>query len=499
VLVCGFDIAHHAMWRDEMQPWLFARDSSSILDLFKNMRYETHPRLWYMILWVVSRVWTNPGAMQVTHLLVIASAVALFVRYCPLPFHLKIPTVFGYYFVYEWGAMSRNYALGVLFCFAACVLFPKRDKGYWPLAVTLFLATQANHFAALLAMAIGGILILEAIIDPEVRARIGARKLEIALCLFLVYGGALLAFWIGIPQPDAGASNFDLSISSGAKILHAFAALWDGFVPLPEPTLLGSWGWGMIGHTLLGPAWHHALLGMLLFPLTVAFFWRSRFMIFAYLGGACMLLALAFVKYDDFARHNGHFYIWFLICIWLAYYFPAPGSPRNPRPFALNLSQKLLFSSLMVVLLFDSAFLSIAGYLYPFSCSKDVADYIDQHNLKQLPIFGYPDYEAMPVAGYAGVKIYYPDTHRWGSFIIENNKRQVHWTEGQVVTAINEFAAQGHPDFLVLLDAPILIEKDYHVFELQQWGNFQKLRSFYPCMQGDEIYWLYRYTVHPPG
>jgi len=28
-------------------------------------------------------------------------------------------------------------------------------------------------------------------------------------------------------------------------------------------------------------------------------------------------------------------------------------------------------------------------------------------------------------------------------------------------------------------------------------GNLHKLASFYPCMVGDEIYWIYRYTAAP--
>ncbi len=140
-----------------MQPWLFARQSDSIADLLKNLHYETHPRLWYLILFGVSRFTANPAAAQAANFLIIGAAMTLFVWFCPMRFYIKALTVFGYYFVYEWGSTSRNYALGVLFCFAFCAAFRKREKGLLPLALLLFLASQSNLCATAIA---GGLAFL---------------------------------------------------------------------------------------------------------------------------------------------------------------------------------------------------------------------------------------------------------------------------------------------------------------------------------------------------
>ncbi len=498
VLLCGFDIAHHAMWRDEMQPWLFARDSSSIPNLLANLRYETHPRLWYFILFVVSRFTAHPEAMQVVHLLVISSAMALFIRYCPMPFYLKAATVFSYYFVFEWGAMSRNYSLGILFCFAFCARFPKRDKGYLALAAILFLATQANQFAALLSGALATVLAVEAWLKPALRERVRAHKIEAVSSLLLVYGGVLLAFWIGIAQPDAFQPNYSLSFDPITKISHGLTAVWDGFMPLPELHLLSSWGWGMTGHALLGK--DHPAFGFIMAAGSVLFFWRMRPMLWIYLCGAAPLFLIACVKSDDYARHTGHFFVWFLICLWLAWYYPARTKSGKPRPFRPSLVQIAFFCSILSVQLFDTIYVSAAGYYFPFSCGKQVAEYIKDNHLSGLPVFGYPDFECVPVSGYADIRIYYPDTHRWGSFIIENNKRQTNWNLNQVLDAVNEFASQGNRDFLVLLCRPLMTEENGRLYALTRVGNLQQIASFYPCMQGDEIYWLFRYqSPAPPG
>ncbi len=39
-------ILTHALWQDEWQAWLLARDSRSLAELFHNLRYEGHPALW---------------------------------------------------------------------------------------------------------------------------------------------------------------------------------------------------------------------------------------------------------------------------------------------------------------------------------------------------------------------------------------------------------------------------------------------------------------------
>lgn len=42
-------IMYHENWRDEAQSWLIARELG-LIDIFKQMKYEGHPALWYLIL-----------------------------------------------------------------------------------------------------------------------------------------------------------------------------------------------------------------------------------------------------------------------------------------------------------------------------------------------------------------------------------------------------------------------------------------------------------------
>lgn len=77
-------IANHEMWRDELQAWMIARDSSSLSDLFRNLRYEGHPGLWHSCLYFITRFTRNPIAMQFFHLLLATGVIFIFTRFSPL-------------------------------------------------------------------------------------------------------------------------------------------------------------------------------------------------------------------------------------------------------------------------------------------------------------------------------------------------------------------------------------------------------------------------------
>src|ERR1700677_3760207 len=67
-LIVLFGLIHHEMWRDELQAWLLARDSHSVFELLKNMRYDGHPPLWHFFLFLITRFTHNPVYMQALHL-----------------------------------------------------------------------------------------------------------------------------------------------------------------------------------------------------------------------------------------------------------------------------------------------------------------------------------------------------------------------------------------------------------------------------------------------
>ncbi|MUL38781.1 hypothetical protein [Gloeocapsopsis dulcis] len=96
-LVSLIGILNHEMWLDELQAWLIAKDSTSLVDLFHNLRYEGHSGLWHINLYLISRFTQNPTAMQFFHLSIATASVYIFVRFAPFTRLQKILFSFGYF------------------------------------------------------------------------------------------------------------------------------------------------------------------------------------------------------------------------------------------------------------------------------------------------------------------------------------------------------------------------------------------------------------------
>ena len=138
VAVGAYTVSHHEMWRDEIQAWLLVRDSASVSELFANLKYEGHPGLWHLCLIPLSRITHSPVIMQVFHLLITCVTVYLFVRYAPFNRVQKFLFCFGYFVLYEYGIIARNYALGLLLITIFCLLFRERYRRFIWIGCVLF-------------------------------------------------------------------------------------------------------------------------------------------------------------------------------------------------------------------------------------------------------------------------------------------------------------------------------------------------------------------------
>src|SRR6516225_3589257 len=149
------------MWRDEIQAWLLARNSTSVPNLFANVKYSGHPALWYLLLMPLTRISHSPTAMQALHLLIATSTMYVFTRYSPFTTVQKLLFSFGYFPFYEYSIISRNYGLGVLLIFVFCSLFEKRYTNFLTIGLVLLLLSHTSVFALIITM----VLFFDLLID----------------------------------------------------------------------------------------------------------------------------------------------------------------------------------------------------------------------------------------------------------------------------------------------------------------------------------------------
>jgi hypothetical protein len=142
----------HAMWRDELQAFMVAAASNTPLDLFAKLKYEGHPGLWHLLLWVVTRFTTDPVAMQALHLVIALGVWVLVWRLSPVG---KLLLLLSYYLFWEYFVVSRGYALGVLLGFGFAALQAGRpEQRSWPW-VLLGLLANTTVFGTIWSFGLG--------------------------------------------------------------------------------------------------------------------------------------------------------------------------------------------------------------------------------------------------------------------------------------------------------------------------------------------------------
>ena len=241
LVVGAFTASHHEMWRDEIQAWLLARDSTSVFDLFAHLKYEGHPGLWHLCLMPLSRITHSPVIMQMFHLLITGVTVYLFVRYSPFNWFQKLLFCFGYLVLYEYAIVARNYALGLLLITVFCVLFKERYKRFIWVGCVLFLLAHTSVHALIITIAIGGVLCCEysfggRFLNPlnqEIEAIEDKRPIWIGFALIGI--GILTAILQLNPPPDTGfavAWNFNFETKRVNDIVKLISR---AYLPVTRP------------------------------------------------------------------------------------------------------------------------------------------------------------------------------------------------------------------------------------------------------------------------
>ena len=128
----------HEPWRDELQAWGLVRASGTPFDVLANSRHEGHPPLWFFTLWPVAKIVGDVVAMQVVTFVLGSIATWLTLRHMPVRLWLRIAVVFGYFPLYEFGVMSRNYSLAYALVVVFLWLSHRKGTSAWIPALVAF-------------------------------------------------------------------------------------------------------------------------------------------------------------------------------------------------------------------------------------------------------------------------------------------------------------------------------------------------------------------------
>lgn len=430
-----WQLSVHELWRDEWHSWLIARHSGSLADLFANKRYEGHPALWYLLLYGVTRFTANPLAMQALHAAVALGGAWIVLRFAPFSRVERMLLCAGYFLLYEYAVIARNYGVALLLFWAFCAWVSRRPRGLLP-ALLLGLAAWAHAFALMLSGLLAGWWLLRR--DPARRPE-GWRLAAAVLLLLAAFAGAA---WNASPPADSGVGRWHAGWEAErlAKVLRALA---DTLLPLP-PLRLVFWN-----HHVLDPLpGLKALAGGLLAALaTFACSGRRRTLAF-WAAALAVLTAFWYLRHGGAYRHFGFLFVALVLAAWLERSEGEAGLGRWSRArraaFALLLALQVPGA---VVALADDA-------RYPFSTCGAAAEAIRGLGLEDLPLVGETDVATAGVAGALDRPIAFVRGRR-STFVLFDRIRKRPPNDYEIVAFAREQALREGKDALLIMTRPL--------------------------------------------
>ncbi len=319
-------MTRHEMWRDEIQAWLLARDTPRWWGIFSTIKYEGHPGLWHFLLWPLTRLTWNPAAMQVLHAALATTTAWLILRRAPFHWAVRLLLPFGYFLFYEWGVISRDYALSALLFVIFCVAFERRWHAFPWAALALAAACHTNVQSLILVIALAPMLAAEYAVAVAGRFRGADQTGRRAVAGFaLILLGAVSAV-VQIKPPFDSALAPEWNTGWDPERAQAVAASFaDAYAPVPAAQADWWNSFRLAGDGLAGggrlklpgtaaPGFMFAVMA----GLAVLLLRRPWPMLLWFLG-TTGLLTFAYVKYLGFARHFGFHLLWLLVVLWMAH------------------------------------------------------------------------------------------------------------------------------------------------------------------------------------
>ena len=492
----AFTASHHEMWRDEIQAWLLARDSTSVFNLFANLKYEGHPGLWHLCLMPLSRITDSPVIMQMLHLLITGVTVYLFVRYSPFNWLQKFLFCFGYFVLYEYAIVARNYALGLLLITVFCVLFKERYKRFIWVGCVLFLLAHTSVHALIITIAIGVALSCEYTFGGRFLRPLNqafeavADKRPIWIGFGLIGVGVMTAILQLNPPSDTGFAvawhfNYDAN-----RVNNIVKLISRAYLPIPRP-VLGFWGSNLL---TTYPSFQAIQVPLCYFLMlfSLLLFHKRPTALLIYLISTFGLLTFFYVKYHGSIRHHGFLFLTFLMCCWIYQDCSVINLGRTKgqgtdstvdRVF--NMAGTVILSVLLIYQAIGGVFAVSMEHRHIFSYGKLTAEYIKSQDMGDHLIVADKDSATSTVVGYLPKRqVYYPRGSRLGSFVRWDKARDHSVSKTRVIEEALKLSRQHSQDVLIILNGALGTERR------ERYG-LSLLAKFTGSTVGDEGFYLY--------
>lgn len=359
IITVWYTMSHHELWGDEIHSWNIAKASAGFSDLISNTRYEGHPPLWYIILWITSKFTHDPGSIQVVHLIIACLTVFLILFFSSFSFSTKLLLPFGYFFLFEYSILSRNYAIGILIAFLICIIMHKKFKGKMFLYYTLLFLLSNTHLLALLLAASFHFYFLLVIKEQEKKYKPLLKHVLIAI---LIYFPSV--YFIFPPADSSLGTTYWLLRWNINQLSSIVQSPIRAFIPIPALFEYNYWDTNaVIGTDKISviPKWLIPVISVALTLLPVFLLKQNKKILYFFLFNLLLIFLVSFILPFTNARHVGFIFIGFLVALWFYSHHKSMGKIQN-----------LIVAFLLLIQIAGGIIAVSKDIKYPFSNSYKV-------------------------------------------------------------------------------------------------------------------------------
>lgn len=421
---------NHEYWRDEVRAWSLARQAASPFELPALVRYEGHPLLWYLLLFIGSSIVDSPLILPVTSTLLALAAVTLFLWRGPFALWVKVLFIFGALPFYEYAVVARNYGVSMLFLFAAAACYRERFTRPLRLAVVLALLANTNVHSALLAGLLSALWFWEWVrfAGSAIRERWAAFlgsgfivALGIAMSVAVIWppeDSVLVSRAVVVPKLLSAALS--VAIHPG----KVFGELTPAFVP--------SW-----------------LTSVLLLSAIAGLTRQPRFALTGFVAMVALGTLFAGVYPGSF-RHQGLLLILLVVLYWLALDDTRETAPE-PRHVLRSVGLNGAMVALFLAALVQTRYFAIQDLRRPMSSSKTLAEFLVHSAYRDAIIVAEPGYYAEALPYYTSNRIYFPRERRFGTTVKWDKTPQERLSLSELIDVAQQVAEHERQPVLILL------------------------------------------------
>ncbi len=418
-------VLHHELWLDESHHFLLARDSNSITNLIENTRYEGHPILWNILLYIITKFTLDPFWMQFLHIIISTTVVYIFLTKTPFNWLFKILFIFGYFMLFEYNIISRNYNLGILFIFLACSVFQKRKNQFILLSFYLALALNTHFQFSIIAFAFFGIIFYEQIKDKTY-----LKKQNLFGYLIFFIGVISIMVQIKTTHSDWLLDPIE-KMSFGERIIIGLSSLFKGLIPIPDFRSIHFWNSNLIINSNRSLA---IMLSFLLYLIPLIIFSKNRKTLYFFYVGLIGAQIFFFITQRSAIRFHGITYLLFIIALWIENYYDIDNFKLKDylSSIKLTLYKKKIIYSILFIHLFSGIYAYTMDIIHPFTSAKQAVQFV-KNNYKENSKIITVSCEGTSLSAYSNKRIYSLIENNYQSYCQWNSDNFLNISEKNII------------------------------------------------------------------